>query len=461
MEKESVKIIKDPVHNYIKINDNDLEIIDTLLFQRLRNIYHLGTAYLTYPGATHSRFEHSLGVMQLGTSAFLKIFKNSSGFWPKDMELCDKYYKTLRYACLLHDIGHTPFSHVCETFVEKKMLCKEIMKYGLSFGDAKTTLRNLESSQPHELLSCSIILSEYNKTLKKQNVDSLDVCALILGQIRVEKNEDRVHYDVLKSILNSPIDVDKLDYLLRDNYVTGATLVSLDRERFIESYTILDNTLSLNGKAISTVANLIRGRESMYMWVYQHHKVVFTDTLLKMIIQNLVDDKIIDPNKIFSKKGITEEVIDDYDIINIIRTNEERPSIKHLFEMWRERSFLKSCWKSIFDFKTLTIEKSTTRDLLKKKCLENPEKVKNEIQKHFKLNPDDVVVSYAKFKPFKPASVDINIVLRNQTKSAGQDFSIFDPSSEFYSQVPYVYVPKELVEKCNEFLISNVTKFQF
>jgi len=115
MEKETIKIIKDPVHNYIKLNEDDLKIIDTLLFQRLRNIHHLGTGFLTYPGATHSRFEHSLGVMQLGVFALLNTFKNSPEFWTDDAELRNNYLRTLRYACLLHDIGHTPFSHVCET----------------------------------------------------------------------------------------------------------------------------------------------------------------------------------------------------------------------------------------------------------------------------------------------------------------------------------------------------------
>lgn len=459
MEKETIKIIKDPVHNYIKLNEDDLKIIDTPLFQRLRNIHHLGTGFLTYPGATHTRFEHSLGVMQLGDSALFNTFRNSSEFWTDDAELRNKYRRTLRYACLLHDIGHTPFSHVCEAFIGKDTLCKEIMDNGLSFG--KGTLLKLKNSQSHVLLSCSIVLSEYSGILKELKIDPLDVCAIILGQIRSEKEGDRVHYDVLKSILDSPIDVDKLDYLLRDNYVTGVTLVSLDRERLVESYTVTDNTLSLSGKAISTIANLIHGRESMYMWVYQHHKVVFTDNLLKMIITNLIDEGVIDSENFFTKEKIIEDLLDDYDIINIIRKNKNRESINNLYKMWRERSFLKSCWKSVFDFKALTSENSTVRAALKKKCLENPKEVEEEIRKYFELKQDDVVVTHAQFSPFKPANVDININLRNKTMSVGQDFDIVNQQADFYSNIPYVYVPKEYVDKCNDFLISNVTKFPF
>ncbi len=123
---KSWKFIKDSVHHYIRISEDDLNIIDRPLFQRLRNIYHLGTGYLTYPGATHSRFEHSLGVAELGTSVLNHVICNSreNGYdlWNIEKDELDKMKKTLRCACLLHDIGHSPFSHTCEEFFREESI---------------------------------------------------------------------------------------------------------------------------------------------------------------------------------------------------------------------------------------------------------------------------------------------------------------------------------------------------
>ncbi|MBU4501328.1 MAG: HD domain-containing protein, partial [Nanoarchaeota archaeon] len=235
------KYIKDPIHGYIKINKEDEEIIDTPSFQRLRNIFQMGTSFLTYPGAVHSRFEHSLGVMSLGVTALENVINNSisSGldYWSekgiRKREL-EKMRRTLRYACLLHDVGHAPFSHVCEIFFEEEVpeiVDELIEKYKIKFIPKQTdatctehTRTVLGGKPPHELLSCYIVLSKYKKPLEDVNVNPLDVCSIILGQERygIPKKYEN-HYNVLSNILSSSIDVDKLDYLLRDNYMTGAS----------------------------------------------------------------------------------------------------------------------------------------------------------------------------------------------------------------------------------------------
>lgn len=137
--------------------------------------------------------------------------------------------------------------------------------------------------------------------------------------------DKRSHYNVLSNILNSSIDVDKFDYLLRDNYMTGASLASLDKERLLTSYTVSDkNNLVLSEKGLSLVTNLIVGRNQVYMWVYQHHKVVFTDSLMRKIISTLIDEDLIKSEDFFSKNAVTEMLIDDYDIIYEIRKNAKK-----------------------------------------------------------------------------------------------------------------------------------------
>lgn len=164
---KSWKFIKDPVHHYIRVSDEDLKIIDTPLFQRLRNVYHLGTGYLTYLGATHSRFEHSLGVAELGTSVFNHVVWNSRekglSNWEIDKDELDTMRKTLRCACLLHDIGHSPFSHTCEDFfkeeairIAKKLATK--LDFATKPGEkTEDILMQKADTSPHELVSCSIV----------------------------------------------------------------------------------------------------------------------------------------------------------------------------------------------------------------------------------------------------------------------------------------------------------------
>lgn len=356
MAKKSWKYIKDPVHHYIRISEDDLKLIDTPLFQRLRNIYHLGTGYLTYPGATHSRFEHSLGVADLGTSVFNHLLWNSreSGFdlWEIQKEESDKMKQTLRCACLLHDIGHSPFSHTCEEFFKKEgiKVAKELASK-LDFitkpnENTKKILEDKSQTSPHEVISCSIVLSEFSDILNDLDINPHDVCSIILGRVNKKVPEEfKKHYEVLANIVSSPIDVDKFDYILRDNYMTGATLVTLDKERLLSAYTVTKkNLLLLSGKALSLVSNLMVGRQQVFMWVYQHHKVVYTDALLRKIIRKLIENSLIDNNDFFSKKAITSDLKDDYDVISEIRSNSKNDrEIKELYNSWRNRKFLKAC----------------------------------------------------------------------------------------------------------------------
>jgi hypothetical protein len=228
---KSLKFIKDSVHHYIKISDDDLKIIDTPLFQRLRNIHHLGTGYLTYPGATHSRFEHSLGVAELGTSVLNHIICNSKDsaldLWNIDKDELKNMRKTLRYACLLHDIGHSPFSHTCEEFFQEESdrIARDLitkLEFDTKSGETtKQIIDEKSKKSPHEILSCSIVLSEYYTILKDGlDVNPSDVCALILGRVMNNiPGKLKKYYEVLANIVSSPIDVDKFDYLLRDNYI--------------------------------------------------------------------------------------------------------------------------------------------------------------------------------------------------------------------------------------------------
>ena len=281
------KSIKDPVHGYIQIFKEDEQILNTVYFERLHQIHQLGTTYLIYPSATHTRFEHSLGVMNLGTAVFESILSTYPKFWSKvKTKKCKIFKNTIRWACLLHDIGHLPFSHICESFVDLEQLCKKWKEKGYKVYNSETsTSQILTTGSRHELLSCLLVLEKYDKILTEHKVDPHIVCGLILGKISEHAVESKEYYNVLGGILNSNIDVDKLDYILRDNYTTGASLVGIDKDRTIMSYAIHENRLILNSKALSGIFNLLHSRDQLFMWVYQHHKVVFTDSILTRMIE--------------------------------------------------------------------------------------------------------------------------------------------------------------------------------
>lgn len=439
------KYIKDPVHGLVKISNEDLEIISTPLFQRLRNLHHMGTAFLTYPGATHSRFEHSLGVAELGTSVFENVVCNSSGedaiIWSNLTER-KKMEKTLRSACLLHDIGHTPFSHTCEGFYNNEIEeIKEKILANLNFVtmDGESNEEVLIQKGNHEIIGCYIILTEYKRILDDLDIDAKSVAAMILGRVNRDVGRDLFKpYRILAQILNSPVDVDKFDYLLRDNYMTGSALISLDKERLLSTYTILGDILVLSGKALSVVSNLIIGRQQVYMWVYQHHKVVYTNALLERILERLIEEGTISSD-FFSVDNLINKKTDDYDVINEIRKNHDNPKIKNLYESWRERNFLKSPWKNAYDFHN-KIDDEVSRSELLTIAKAKPALLEQQISEKYGIKSDKVLVCSAKFLPYAEQGLDIKIDIDGAPVSAVATLRMSTEGIKQYTEVPYVYV---------------------
>ncbi len=168
------KIIRDTVHGYIQINNDELSVIDNRLFQRLLRIRQ-GLNNAAYPTSTHTRFEHSLGVMHIGTKILEAIIRNTSSV-PcifKEIE------KEVRFACLLHDIGHAPFSHIGELFFNKKELETEIIPFLSNYEN-----NELQNTAPHELMSALIIKKskDLQQILSDLKIHDEFVVDMILGR---------------------------------------------------------------------------------------------------------------------------------------------------------------------------------------------------------------------------------------------------------------------------------------
>lgn len=217
------KQIKDPVHGYIEVPTEILPLVDSPALQRLHHIRQLGFAYLVYPGANHTRFEHSLGAMHLAS-----LLCRHLGFGTAET-------RTICCAALLHDIGHGPYSHASER------LMQEYTQF--SHDDIREQLK-----EP--------ILA---KQFEKNSISPDEVAALISGSHRYA------------GIIHGDLDVDRMDYLLRDAHYTGAPYGNFDAERLTKSLAVVDNTIVLNESGISAAESLLIARTLMGPSVYYHH----------------------------------------------------------------------------------------------------------------------------------------------------------------------------------------------
>lgn len=217
------KQIKDPVHGYIEVPAEILPLVDSPALQRLHHIRQLGFAYLVYPGANHTRFEHSLGAMHLAS-----LLCRHLGFGTAET-------RTICCAALLHDIGHGPYSHASER------LMQEYTQF--SHDDIREQLK-----EP--------ILA---KQLEINSISPDEVAALISGSHRYA------------GIIHGDLDVDRMDYLLRDAHYTGAPYGNFDAERLTKSLAVVDNTIVLNESGISAAESLLIARTLMGPSVYYHH----------------------------------------------------------------------------------------------------------------------------------------------------------------------------------------------
>lgn len=224
--------IRDPVHGYILVNELERNVLDTYPMQRLHRIKQLGNAYLTYPGADHSRFGHSLGVLHLASMASNKLL---------DLGLTVDELQEFKLAALLHDVGHGPFSHLFEEAVLK------------------------HKALTHEDLTVRIVKNtEIRDKIEDLGYSSEKVSLLSVGRLS----------SPLSILISGPFDVDKLDFLLRDSYYTGVEYGKVDAIRLLMSIRIVGDSLALELPAsLYALESLLISRYEMFKAVYFHRTV--------------------------------------------------------------------------------------------------------------------------------------------------------------------------------------------
>ncbi|MCB2197023.1 MAG: HD domain-containing protein [Bacteroidetes bacterium] len=238
------KIVNDPVYGLISIPSEIVyDIIEHRYFQRLRRIKQLGLTDYVYPGAVHTRFQHTLGAVHL-ISLAITVLKS------KGVEITDEEEEAVTLAILLHDIGHGPFSHT----LEKRIICE----------------------YNHEELSLL-----YMESLNKEFGGKLSLA------IKIFKNE----YDkkFLHQLVSSQLDVDRLDYLRRDSFYTGVSEGVISSDRIIKMLHVHNDQLVVEAKGIHSIEKFLIARWLMYWQVYLHKTVVSAEQLLIKIFDRVGD----------------------------------------------------------------------------------------------------------------------------------------------------------------------------
>ncbi len=264
--QEKFKTIRDPIHGDIKLKGLFLDLIEAPEIQRLHNIKQLGFAHLVFPGAHHTRLEHSLGTYHMATRAAdaLELNKN-------DKEI-------LSCAAFLHDIGHGPFSHTLESLLRESLNVDHVdLTEKLIIGEHAI----FDENEKDSLDSFSVF-----DILNKHGIDTHKVAEIITGKIK-----DNLFFHQL---MNSSVDVDQLDYLIRDAYYTGVAYGIIDIERFIQTLCIFDKKLMVRKKGVSVVENILMARSLMYSSVYYHKTVRIAELMLSKAIDLLEDEDPFD-----------------------------------------------------------------------------------------------------------------------------------------------------------------------
>ena len=262
-----VKIINDPVFGFIKIPRGMLYgIVEHPLFQRLNRINQLGLASVVYPGARHTRFQHSLGAFHLMSEAIQNLQQ-------KGQFIFDSEAEAVQAAILMHDIGHGPFSHVLEN--------------------------TLISGISHEEISL-LMMEEINRSMN--------------GQLNLAISIFKGDYpkNFLHQLISSQLDMDRLDYLRRDSFYTGVTEGNIGSARIIKMLNVVDDSLVVEQKGIYSLENYLTTRRLMYWQVYLHRTcVAYEKVMINML--NRAKELIRQKQQVFASPALLYFLENDID----------------------------------------------------------------------------------------------------------------------------------------------------
>jgi uncharacterized protein len=253
--------VRDPVHDWIALSESEWRAVDTAVFQRLRRIRQLAMTYLVYPGTTHTRFEHSLGVRHVAGRICTRLEQTAPELFPEERKTA------VLNAALLHDVGHGPFSHVSEQVLDEVAGVRKV----------------------HEKISVTIARTDEN-------------LRGALGGAECDAAADLIEgvggRSVYRDIVSGETDADKLDYLPRDSYFAGVAYGKCDLTRLIDTVEVLGDPaaqtyLGFRAAGIFAVEGLVLARHHMFRQVYAHKTRLATDIMIIRALMAAIEEDVL------------------------------------------------------------------------------------------------------------------------------------------------------------------------
>ena len=374
------KSLKDPIYGYIGIEESIMySVVDTPTFQRLRNIVQTSYAPL-YSAAVHNRFIHSLGVYHLGEIACRAVEKSIRE--NKEIGTITKlgrYGELFRLACLLHDVGHAPFSHTGEEYYlnlqekgnkrysELHNMLIDVVGNAQFKADVKGIEMRFEPAKPHEIMSAIVALRKFPDLFKDDKEKSF-FARCITGYCYTKLTQHQDIWNCMIRLLNADvIDVDKLDYLIRDAYITGFDTVKIDYVRLLGALCLWRDEdegvwkLVFHKSALSVIQNVVFAHDAERHWIQNHPIVQYEGYILNHAIEQVNCQFSAANHRLFSYETLTEEgnqldqnihisLLADDDLVYLMKNVCSDETTKEYFNRQNRRHPI---WKSEAEYKSL------------------------------------------------------------------------------------------------------------
>ena len=333
--------IKDPVYGYVHVTKSEKDVVDSFPMQRLHRLRQLAGAEYVYPGANHTRFEHSIGTMNLAQR--LTENTNLSQYISKEEA------QMIRLAALLHDVGHGPFSHVFEHLLEKFL------------------------DKTHEDITVWMIEeSELSDILKRSGFEPIELAKLAVGSLH------RKGKNFIDQIIQSAVDVDKLDFIIRDTYHTGAEYGNVDVFRIIHMLDVLNDNLVVDSGALSALESFILARIESFKSIYFHRVSRAAQIMLAIAMEKAKDElglvNFRTPEDYLS--------LNDYTVWTMLKLCEKS---RKIMENLERRQLFKCAYEQTFHVKDETISKLFSTEEIRTE-------MRNKIAEQADIEPHHVVI---------------------------------------------------------------------
>ncbi len=283
--------IRDPIHGTIRLSFSELAIVDHPVFQRLRGIKQLGFTDQAFPGATHTRYAHSIGAMEVATRMFDAAFPVEKGLLPAEDRA--RLRQLLRLSLLLHDLGHPPGSHASE----RAMPARRTLELSC-FTEAEQDERASHEDYTLKLLLDSSLTQSIVSGFSEQGILPEDIAHLISGRFPARSSTcvvgDIDYFPLLTQMVSGEMDADRMDYLQRDSFYTGVSYGKFDMSWLLENlgFHVVDGRayMALTNRAVFAFEDFLLSRYHMFVSVYYHYISVGLETMLAKFYQQSPED---------------------------------------------------------------------------------------------------------------------------------------------------------------------------